>query len=253
MNAVIQLKPSNDRPSTAWAMTPSAEAIQNILLECQYQRDMGLIVGAPGTGKTTAIKDYVDSSPHAWLCTLSPAFSTLRPGLARLCEMLYEPTPAMGAHALRVGLTYRLDRELFPGESGLIVIDEAQHAADQLLEELRCIHDDIGIGIVLCGNPTFAARFKGKIAIATFSQLTSRIGARLELTAPTAGDIAMVCDCHGIESARVRSALEKIARQGGGLRSMVKAIRLAERMTGNDEAIDPRHIAASAKMLGIDH
>lgn len=250
MSKVVELKPSDDRSSANWSMTPSAEAIQNVLFQCQHEQDMGIIVGTPGTGKTTAIKDYVDDAPHAWLCTLSPAFSSLKPGLARLCEMLYEPTQTIGAHALRVGLTDRLEREIVLGEPGLIVVDEAQHAADQLLEELRCIHDEIGIGVVLCGNPTFAARFKGKVAIATFSQLTSRIGARLELTAPTAGDVEMVCDCHGVELARSRSALEKIAGQGGGLRTVVKVIRVAQRMAGDETAINPHHIAAAAKMLG---
>lgn len=253
MTEIIQLQRHGGNAKANWAPTPTAEAIHNLMRQCQFGPDIGLIIGAPGAGKTTALQRYVSEADHrVWLCSMSPSASALVLGMLRVCEVLEEYPVKTGAADVRDAIMRRIDRSTSFREYGcLLVFDEAQHMSDQLLEEIRCIHDATGAGIVLCGNASFPSRFKGKMGVAMFAQLTSRIGARIELKEPTAEDIAAICGAHGIEGQRAIGFLKRQTGQGGGLRIAVKIIRLAGGVAGDGVAIRLQHLQAAAVMLGV--
>jgi hypothetical protein len=68
-------------------------------------------------------------------------------------------------------------RRLF-GEGWLMVLDEAQHADMDAIEELRAIHDENGCGLVLMGNGEVLTRIQGNSRQASHAQLYSRAGVR---------------------------------------------------------------------------
>jgi len=67
-------------------LTPTAEAIISVLSYCPQYGELGLIVGDPGVGKTTAIIHYVETTAHVKAIEIShlptPAFG---PALEILC------------------------------------------------------------------------------------------------------------------------------------------------------------------------
>lgn len=59
MAEIVEFHPPD---ASGFVMTPTAEAIVSLLDYCQRYAELGLIVGDPGVGKTTAIAHYADSS-----------------------------------------------------------------------------------------------------------------------------------------------------------------------------------------------
>ena len=62
--------------------TPTALRILNLLSRCHEKREIGVIVGLPGVGKTYAINRYAHHHPEVYVCTMSPANSSPSAALA---------------------------------------------------------------------------------------------------------------------------------------------------------------------------
>lgn len=258
MTEVIRLHKPAVKAKVPWVPTPTGLAIQNILERCQYGPDMGLIIGTPGTGKTSAIRAYKEAQPqHVWIVAMSPTVSSLAQGLMHVCSALDEYPPRQGASAARNTIIDALrwderDREHIPYLSPpkLIVFDEAQHMGDLLIEEIRLIHDEVGIGIVLCGNSTLPTRFNGKSKVADFMQLTSRIGSRLSIPSPNDEDVAAVCANLSVTDRKMVAYLGERAKTGGGLRTVEKIVGLGIALAAT-ENLALGHLTTAAKMLGV--
>lgn len=246
MSEVLTL-PVTDEPKRTFCRTPTAAGILSMLGHCYRERDMGLLIGAPGVGKTTTLRHYAATERNVWLATMAPSASALVPALTRVAEAIGTHAPATGAISVHDAICRRL-RDLGPG--GLLLLDEAQHLCDQSLEELRCIHDSAEVGIVIAGNATFVTRFAGKVKAAAFAQLTSRIGAKMFLKEPMPEDIAALCDHHRVAGKKSRVLLERHAGIGGGLRIVGKLIRHAERLA-EGRAIELRHLQDATAALGL--
>jgi len=127
----------------------------------------------------------------------------------------------------------------------LLIIDESQHARDDLLDELRCLHDgskqgpgfNPRMGLLLVGNPTVLSRmYKDK---PKFMHLISRFGLKpLELKAPEAGDVHDICAQFGIRDRERLGLMEKLSTRGGGLRVVVNVLEFAAAAAG-DAPISP--------------
>lgn len=235
----------NPHPPGEFCLTPTAEAIFNLVSYCCQNRDIGVLVGAPGLGKTTALRQYKEK--HNWsvrLCTMRPAIS-MADALRLVCD-------AMGVYAPRRCAEIHdviCDHQRWHNWGGLI-IDEAQHVNDLTLDELRCIYDEAEIAIIFCGNPTFQSRFNNT-RTASFGQFTSRIGMRLELLEPTVGDIEAICQHHRVTGKPEVAFLTKQAQTTSGLRVVVKLIKLARKIGGPEMPITLANMKAATKMLGV--
>lgn len=116
-------------------------------------REFGIVIGAPGTGKTRSLEKYLESNPEAVLVTCDE-MSTVKSVLIDTAEAL--GIPAWGSAA---AIARRIVREL-QNRPRLLLYDEADMLKrTSLLEALRGIYDKARtVGVVLCGNQTLAQR-----------------------------------------------------------------------------------------------
>ena len=160
---------------------------------------------------------------------MSPATSTPTAVLARTAE-------ALDLTAARVTAA-RLERIVIDRLSGgqkLLVVDEAHHLSQALLDVVRCVYDAAACGLVLAGNePLWSRLASGDRA----AQLVSRVGIARRLRRPADADIlALAAALLGSAPAGAgRTAVLAAGRGIGGLRAVRKLITQAQLLARGDD------------------
>lgn len=187
----------------AYVPLPAHEAA---LAAISRARDNGaglaLLDGTAGTGKTMAAMRFVSGLPAAHPCLVIPSAKFARPAdlfQAMLFDLGAEYR-GLSETELRLAVADRLLVALAADTPAVVVLDEAQHLGDEVLEEVRLLGNLGG-----CGVP------------AAFVLLVGRPGLRERLTAAGLGTV----------SARVR--LELLDRD--------EAMRLVRGQLGSAEAV----------------
>jgi DNA transposition AAA+ family ATPase len=205
-----------------FVQTPSAEAFQLVFQHAQHMPDFAVVVGAPGVGKSSAACAYTRSNPNVFKIVANPMLGTPR-------AVLEEFTRVIGT--FQGGALHKVQRALIAklrGTGALLMVDEAQHLSSVALDQVRSIHDEAEIGVVLLGNPAIYGRLEGGGARRSdFAQLFSRVGMRISRKAPEKGDIEALLDAWAIEGEPERRFLQGVAKKPGALRSMTKTLKLA--------------------------
>ena len=158
---------------------------------CQYShvnRDIGLVYGEAGMGKTYALREYQRAHPDTILLRCNPSWKTPQ---AMLEAVLLE----VGRKVRGMNALHRHIRELVGAleETGrLVILDEAQFLGTRSLEVVRTLHDEAEVGIVLSGNLDVYSQMHGE-GMASFAQLFSRVGIRRQilLGAPRSYELAL--------------------------------------------------------------
>ncbi|HUZ74749.1 MAG TPA: AAA family ATPase [Stellaceae bacterium] len=202
----------------------------------QVSADLVIVIGDPGSGKTTVLQHICRTGASVFLATMSPDTSGTVPMLEEVADALgIQPPNGGGARRLRSQIEKRLR-----GSAGLLIIDEAQHLCHKALETLRRIHDTAQVGMLLAGSPDLMQR------IAQMPQASSRIGWRVTLRRPSRADVNALAAEFGIDGRQEQDFLHSIAQHPGGLRCVVKTIRLAMLAAeGDDAALDTGHLTAA--------
>jgi DNA transposition AAA+ family ATPase len=180
-----------------------------------------VVVGAPGVGKSSAACHYTRNHPNVFKVVAHPILSSPK-------ALLEELSRVIGSY--QGGALHRVQRGLISklrGTGALIMVDEAQHLTPVALDQLRSIHDEAEVGVVLLGNPAVYGRLEGQGRSAQFAQLFSRVGMRLSRPKPQKADVDALLDAWSIEGGTERALLHTIARKPGALRGMTKALKLA--------------------------
>ena len=194
-------------PTPEFIATETAVRIETTLRWAQIYPDMSLIVGAAGTGKTTAARQYKKSTPNVTIVTAHPSTS--------------RANTIFGAIAQEISIEERNSSRIFRavadviGDKGqLLIIDKAQHLKMDALEELRALHDLFGVGIVLMGNKSVHSLVTSGHNEAEYAQLFGRFGMRLVLERSSDADVSQILDAWGIEvkrSGRFAASLPRAA------------------------------------------
>lgn len=215
-------------PAPRFVPTPTSADIMRVLAHGQHMPDMVVIIGAPGTGKSSAACEYTRTNPNVWKLVADPSINSVRSLLGALAHLV-------GAYD--VHSQYRISRSImqrFQGSGGLLIIDEAQHLSSAMLDQLRAFHDQAGVGIALVGNEAVVSRLEGGRKASEYAQLYSRVGMRLKRPKPKAGDAEALLDAWGVESGEARDQLRGVSRLPGGLRNLNKCWRLAQMVAANE-------------------
>ena len=228
--------------------TPTATAIFALADWCLNNRRMGLLIGEPGVGKTTALRHFHAKRVTAHLVTMNPTVRSLNPALAHIASHLGSYSSGR-ARENRTAIVSRLKNDDLHrrGRAPILLLDESQHLTDETLDTLRTIHDEADIGILLCGNRDFRTRFNNSRA--GFGQVTSRIGMRLILDQPTTGDVDAICQFYGVNAEAARSVLRKVAERDGGLRKVHDTINMANSLAGDGAILSADHLKDATVML----
>lgn len=220
-------------PPPPYVATPTAREIMDRLIYVQAAGDFGVIVGAAGIGKTSALEEYLRRSPNVWMITADQSCRSAGGMLAILADEMKVTERRSLWFSRAIAARVR-------GTSGLILVDEAQHLTTDALDQLRAIPDAAkgSCGVVVAGNVSLLTRLTGEkgAAAALRSQLYSRVGARFIASTSKARDIEMLIAAWGITDVGVAKDLRDIARKAGALRLMTKVIRSAAMYAAGDEA-----------------
>jgi DNA transposition AAA+ family ATPase len=211
------------------------------------------IIGESGVGKTQTAVEWVSEWPNnRLLVTMTHTTGHPTPGLRLIADSLgtvSESSAYWVRHTIikRIG-NWRDDDE---NVQVMLVIDEAQHMTDALVEELRHIQEQAKIGMAFLGNAKSRKSRYFRFG-ADVDHLRSRFGPWCDLKGVSADTVALIARHHKAAGAREVKLLQELARFGGNLRSVDKVLRLGRRLCGDARMpLTFDHIEQAAQMLGI--
>lgn len=162
-----------ERVEIPTAEITALEQIRKAVTIAQDDRDIAVIVGEAGTGKTTALRWYQDESRSALLIEVDPSYTknVLIGEIARVVGV-----DQKGGMTTVIGRIVEALRE----RDSVLIIDEADYLSDSCLELVRrIINDKAHTGVVLVGLPRL--EYKLRNLRHDHEQLASRVGVLLKV------------------------------------------------------------------------
>jgi len=162
----------NPRKKIEFVTTFGAERAMDVASICHTEREIGVVYGEAGLGKTTAAKEYVKRNPGTILIEATPM---LRPHhlLKRISKVL-----ACTVKNRNDDMFWEIVDQI-KDTGRLIVIDEAENLAHESLEYIRRLHDIAGMGLLLVGLPRLIANLRG--GRSQHAQLYSRVSIAIKI------------------------------------------------------------------------
>lgn len=205
---------------------------------------ISLIIGAAGSGKTTALKHYANDTNGVIYVQADVTKSSPRAALNLIVK-------AMGIK-VRGTTSDILDNLIdeLTDTNKLIIIDEAQHLTERSFDTLRALNDRAGVGLVYAGTPDILNRMYGRHE-ADFDQVHSRIGYICKLNNRyTLEDIESIFKDYKLNKTIVKH-LYNVSSRKGGLRIAINLFRLANDIAvTSGEPLDIKHLEYAAKVVG---
>lgn len=147
-------KPKNETKEGIKTQTRDMKMVKFIIDEAVNEREIGLIYGTPGTGKTTALKHYASTHSNAILieATVHTTASVL---LAMLREILgLDSSKNLDSQLRAIG-------KHLGASDRILLVDEADHLPIKALEDLRMIAEFSKTPMVLCGTHVLLTKLMG--------------------------------------------------------------------------------------------
>ena len=126
--------------------TANVSAVSLIVNQSIAMRCMGLVSGASGSGKTTAIKHVLSQLPQSILIEITPT-TTTKSLFVAIAQRLKVNTAYRNLNQLKEDINEALSKR-----DAVIVIDEAEYLTKNALESVRRIWDVTKTPIVYCGT-----------------------------------------------------------------------------------------------------
>ncbi len=220
--------------------------VYNALLFAQVTAGFIRVTLPAGSGKTTAAKHFMATRPHVFMATLGPSTKTVHGMLVELCAALevHEHNPArfvrsIGAKLKRVG------------EGSLLIIDEAQNAVPDAINQLRHFVDNDHCGVALIGNEDTATAFVKDLgrSVASRAQVLSRFDRQVRQSRNPAADAEMIISAWNVEEADCKRFLLGIASKPGALRQIDRTMKAASMLAIGDgeESVRLEHLQSAWK------
>lgn len=162
--------------------TDSLRKITNAISIAHAERDIALVVGDAGSGKTTAAKWYKEQNPRTCV------YIQVVQGMNRRA-LIHALAGALGLELYRISeqSLIRLVAEALNDRNMVVILDEADYLKSEALEFSRRLVYDLGeSGLILIGLPRLTSdiqKLRGD-----HRQLESRIGVYLPLSGLTKKD-----------------------------------------------------------------
>ncbi len=258
-----QAKTLPDAP--AFVFTPTANRVFDALTYAQLAGDIAVVYGGAGVGKTITSNHYAAQENNVWVATLTPSSRTVSGVLEEISIAVGVKNPSQRAVSARRDIVERIRNT-----GGLLIIDEAQHANIDALDEIRSLYDaggDIvnhyidgcgikrvgqnGVGIALVGNEAVYGRMTGGNRAAYLDRLFSRIGKRTKVAKVLKSDVESLAAAWGIADSATIDLLVAIGNKPGALRGVTKTLRLASMFAaGAGAPLNATHVKAAYADLG---
>ncbi|MDR1230720.1 MAG: AAA family ATPase [Spirochaetaceae bacterium] len=228
-----------DVPTTE---TAAMDSIRKAVMMAQDDRDIAVITGDSGTGKTTALRAYAAENHGAILIEVDSDFTKN--------VLITEIAGALGVET-KGSVTAVIARvvEALRGRDTVVIIDEADYLSDGSLELMRqVINDKAETGVVLCGLPRLKYKLENRRN--DHEQLTGRVGVLLEVKRLGKFDAAKIIESVWRDLGK-ETVDAFIKTAGGSARTLVKLIRRVHQTMplNRIETPDTEVIAAAGDML----
>jgi DNA transposition AAA+ family ATPase len=241
--------------------TASTREMEGVFEKCRDPSEpgIGVICGPPGSSKTsTALRcenaRRGEGEGRIFYFAANHFIRTPVATLSRIAEAVGWKTgnSALASGAYRGYQLFRTISEQL-GRGDLILCDEAQHCETSALDAIRALHDEAHCGVCYLGNEVLASRLRGAGRRAEFSQITSRIVARLHLNALDEAALDQILESWGVSGVAERRLLHQIAVGPGGLRILGHVVREARILAREmKRPVDAQVLQAAASFVGID-
>lgn len=241
---------SIDELQIPFITTKDVKAIEVSIENAMSNREMGVIIGEAGTGKSRAIKEYAKKNGTR--------------------VVLFEATTETSKKMLLIGLENKLN-VCFKGSlddkirgianelartSKVLIIDESEHLPFRALECLRRIYDFSNTALILVGTKKLKNNLTGigRNDYNEYGQLSSRIGAKWELKGLCYQskdglkneDLKLLCKYFSLEDKNAIDLVFSLAR--GNFRKSEKLLKRAKDFA-DGQSIKIKHIEAAAGYL----
>jgi len=234
-------KAKKTRIRLKFAMTSAAAKVFDAARMSHLDGEIGVVCGAAGAGKTTAVKEYVARNSDVVFIEADLGYTA-----RDLFRELHKKCGFDGAGNLNKMKDDIIDR--LSGSGRLIIIDEAEHLPVRALDLVRRINDKAEVGILFCGLQRFMETLR--VRQADFAYLYTRIGFKVSLDSLQEKDVEVIVN----EAIPGRDGLWQIFSEEcyGNCRILGKlvarSLRLAEL---NSVPVTPEIVREAAKMLVI--
>lgn len=145
------------------------------------RKKMGLIFGAPGTGKSEAIKSFEEKHSSIVRIEAVPKITA-----KSLFQIIHNHKHLKLSGQGTVYSMFLETCERLEGSNITFIFDEAENLPKECLELIRRTWDFAKIGVLLVGTKQLEANLRGRRG--EFAQLYSRIGIKHEIEALTEND-----------------------------------------------------------------
>lgn len=222
--------------------TSISNKVYKLIEYCHVQGKIAVAYGDAGVGKTMAIKQYQQKHPEgAIVITVSPCFASITGVNELIAEQL----------RIREKIARKIYSEAvakLKRSSKVLIIDEAQHLTVRVINHLRCMSDESGIGIAFIGNDEIYLKMRGS-GQASYAQLYSRIAYKEHITTNsiTKEDITLLFEESKLEE-NVIELLLAISRTNYGVRGAVNVFVNTAAVFGQ---INSKNIAEMAIEMNI--
>lgn len=202
------------------------------------------IVGAAGSGKTTALQHYADKNNGVIYIQVDATKTSPRAVLKLINKSVGENTKGSASDMLDNLI------DSFIGTKKLIIIDEAQHLTERSFDTVRALSDKAGIGIVYAGTPDIRNRMVGRKK-EELDQVYSRIAYDCEIkNSYKLSEIKDLFSGYKLDDTVIKS-LYNISKRKGGLRLAINLFKLANDMADRqNEVINTTYLQIAAKHVG---
>lgn len=146
-----------------------------VLFACNYahvKKEIALVCGEAGAGKTTALKHYEADNIGVVFVTANSCSSSATAVLNLICGRIGKTVTGRKDRLMSALVSY------FKCTERLIIIDEADHLTLPALQAVRNLNDEAGVGIVLSGNDRIYSQMIVGSRSSELQQLKTRIVVR---------------------------------------------------------------------------
>lgn len=228
-------------PDQSFVETSVSRVIFDVLERARSERKCAAIVGAPGVGKTAAIREWaarhhIDS---CLTCTGTVAGS--------MRSLLEEIADLLGVYRERgIAATHRALMRTQYNAGEVLILDEAQNLPDKHYREVLFLWDEAKLPIVFCGNPEVLKRVN--IDSGPYSQISWRVTRREQVYGIEAEDADRLASRLGVEGMDAYRALRIIAERFHAA-GVVKAVEEARHFSGYVTPVRIEHIRDALESL----
>ncbi len=234
--------------------TPTFQRIQTALHATRKSPEVITIFGAPGSGKTSTIKEFIldkHGQRERSICYIEAEEAATMPRLLQsLSTAVYGHYDALwgrGEIANRLADSLHTDSR---GSCPVIIIDEVQRLENRLLAGLAWFYNQRHISLVLCGNEGKHSDLHGG-KNKELAALSDRAAYRLHLVGPSKDDVDTILAEWGIKGRIERGFMQKARERLNSLRPLIRILRSAAGFARMRKVnIDIRVLRAAANDLG---